>query len=131
MESVSGEFEVANMKQETYEDLGGDGKLARASGTQAFSGGLTGSGTVDWLMCYRADGTARLVGLQRVEGTLDGRTGSFVVEAKADFDGAESRGTWLVVPGSATGALAGLLGEGEFQAAPGRKASFKLAYRFE
>jgi hypothetical protein len=131
MPKISGEFEVGSMSEETYQDLGDGGKLTRAGGTQAFSGGLTGEGTIQWLMCYRADGSARFVGLQRVDGAVEGREGTFIIEAKGDFDGTGSKGTWTVIPGSGSGALEGLRGEGEFQASHGPKATFNLDYRFE
>ena len=131
MPKIIGEFEVGNMSEETYQDLGDGAKLTRAGGTQVFSGGVTGEGAVQWLMCYRADGSARFVGLQRIAGALDGRDGTFIVEANGDFDGAGSGGTWTVIPGSATGGLEGLRGEGEFHAAHGTPATFSLDYRFE
>jgi hypothetical protein len=128
MPNTTGEFQITNMSEETYKDLDGDGKITHASGTQAFSGGLTGEGAVDWLMCYRADGSARFVGLQRVQGSLDGKEGSFIVEAAGDFDGSESKGTWSVIANSGTGALAGLRGEGRFHASNGPTAMFSLDY---
>ena len=131
MANVSGEFQIANMKEDTYKDLDGDGKLTHASGTQTFSGGITGEGAVDWFMFYRADGSARFVGLQRVEGALDGKEGSFVVEASGDFDGKQSKGTWSVVPGSGTGDLTGMQGQGQFEASSGPTASYSLEYRLD
>ena len=74
-------------------------------------------------MVYGQDGTARYVGLQRIEGSLGGKEGSFVVESNGDFDGGEAKGTWVVIAGSGTGDLAGLTGEGTFTAPLGEKAT--------
>jgi hypothetical protein len=41
------------------------------------------------------------------------------------------KGDWFVVPGSGTGELAGLRGEGGFEAALGEHASITLDYWFE
>ena len=126
-----GSFEVTSWNETTYSELEGGGKLTRASVRQAFTGGMEGEGTVEWLMCYRADGTASWCGLQRVDGRVGERSGSLVLQVSGTFDGAEARGTWQVVPGSGTGQLQGLRGSGEMTAPHGSTASFSLEYDFE
>jgi hypothetical protein len=129
MPSATGEFEVKSWQKNTYQELEGEGKLTRASVTETFSGGITGSSEVEWLMCHRDDGSARFVGIQRIEGAVHGRNGSFVVESNGDFDGSQATGTWSVLPGSGTQDLADLRGEGGFQAPLGRTDSSTLEYR--
>lgn len=128
MSSATGEFAVGSWNEETYQELGGEGKLTRASVTGSLTGDITGSSETEWLMCYRQDGTANYVGLQRVDGSLGGKSGSFVVESNGIFDGGEAKGTWSVVAGSGTGDLAGLTGEGTFNAPLGEKATISLDY---
>jgi hypothetical protein len=127
LRDVVGEFRVTDMGEETYTERH-PGKLTRANGTQEFSGGIEGTGRVEWLMCYREDGTAEYVGIQEIDGTLDGRTGGFILTAAGSFDGRRSQGRWAVVTGSGTGDLAGIAGDGEFTAGPGPQASFRLSY---
>ena len=43
-------------------------------------------------MCYRDDETADFVGLQRVEGNLGERSGSFVLTSNGTFDGKVAAG---------------------------------------
>jgi hypothetical protein len=129
MSTATGEFEIASWSEDTYRELTGGAKLTKASVTQNFTGELSGRGEVEWLMCYQEDGSARFVGLQRVEGSLGGRDGTFVAEALGDFAGGRASGTWRVL--AATDGLAGLRGQGSFEAPPGPKASFRLEYRFE
>lgn len=100
--------------------------MTTATGTQRFSGAIEGDGRVAWLMCYRADGTARFVGLQRIDGTIDGRAGTLVIESVGDHDGTRSTGTWTVIEGSGTGALAGATGSGGFTAPGGMTVEYKL-----
>ncbi len=128
MARATGEFKITSWNEDTYKELEGGAKLTRASVTQGFTGDIEGEGAVEWLMCYSLEGTARFVGLQRVEGSLGGRGGSFVVECAGDFDGGQAKGNWKVVPGSATGDLTGLGGTGAFQAPLGSKASYNLDY---
>ncbi|MGZ5297935.1 MAG: DUF3224 domain-containing protein [Actinomycetota bacterium] len=130
MPSATAEFAVGSWNEETFLELGGEAKLTRASVTGSLSGDIAGTSETEWLMCYGPDGTARYVGLQRVDGTLDGKDGSFVVESNGNFDGGEANGTWSVVAGSGTGGLTGLSGEGTFSAPLGEKATITLDYTF-
>ena len=131
MAEAQGSFEVASWNEETYQERDGNGKLTRASVTQTFKGDIEGDGAVEWLMAYRPDGTAHFVGLQTVTGSIDARRGSFVLETIGDFDGKIATWKASVVPGSGTGDLEGLVGEGSFGAPHGSKASFELTYSFD
>ena len=55
-------------------------------------------------------GSAGYVALERVQGTLLGREGSFVLQHHGLMDGGAPQLGITVVPGSGTGALAGLAG---------------------
>jgi hypothetical protein len=98
---------------------------------QRFSGDLDGEGSVEWLMYYAEDGTARFVGLQRFSGRLGDRSGSFVLETQGTFDGGKAEGSWSVVPRSGTDELRGITGTGSFAAPHGPKADIELRYDFE
>ena len=56
------------------------------------------------------------IGYELVRGTLDGRTGTFVLAASGDHSGGVARTDVTVVPGSGTGELAGLRGAGHYAA---------------
>jgi hypothetical protein len=77
---------------------------------------------------HERDGEPRLVGLQRIEGSVGGRSGAFVIEATSDHDGTQSRGSWRIVNGSGTGELASSAGQGRFEAPGGRTATYRLDY---
>jgi hypothetical protein len=129
MTTAQGSFELASWKEETYEELGAGAKLTRAEVTQTFEGDISGEGSVQWLMAYRPDGTARFLGLQRVAGQVGERKGSFVLETIGEFDGKTATWTAEVVAGTATGELEGLTGHATFGAPHGPKATFELDYR--
>jgi hypothetical protein len=125
-------FTIEGWDEETYAELEDGGKLTQASVEQALSGDIEGEGHVEWLMCYRPDQTADFVGLQRITGRIGDRSGSLVLaQTDGTFDGGEARGTLSVMPGSASGDLAGLRGSGEFRAARGGEASISLDYEIE
>jgi hypothetical protein len=131
MTKAAGTFELASWDENTYEEMEDGAKLTQASVTQKFDGDIVGDGSVQWLMAYRGDGTARFVGLQRVNASIGDRKGSFILETAGDFDGKMATWDAAVVPGSADGDLEGLSGQGKFGAVHGPNASFELEYDLE
>src|SRR5262245_14492051 len=105
-------------------------KLTQASVTQTLEGDVTGQGTIEYLMSYAEDGSATFVGVQRVVGSLAGRSGTFVLLGRGSYDprAGEATMTWSVAPGSGTGELAGLKGEGSASATHTPPGSLSLRY---
>jgi Protein of unknown function (DUF3224) len=129
---ATGTFRIQGWDEKPYAEIEGGRKLTQASVKQAFAGDVEGEGSVEWLMCYRPDETADFVGLQRIVGQIEGRSGSLVLlQTEGTFDGKEARGRLSVVPGSGTGELDGLCGRGEFSAPHGGQPSISLEYDFE
>jgi hypothetical protein len=129
MSNAIGTFEITSMGEDTYHETEGGVKLTRARGAQRLTGDIEGHGSVEWLMCYLPDGSASFVGLQQIEGSVGGHTGSFVLEAIGMHDGKQSKATWSVVASSGTGELAPISGEGSFHAPSGPQATYNLEYR--
>lgn len=127
MAEARGQFDLTGWDEQPYDEYP-TGKLTRATVTQALSGDIEGTGKVEWLMCYREDGTADFVGMQVIEGSVAGRLGVFVSTTVGSFDGQLARGTWTIVSGSGRGDLTGIEGEGEFKAKHGPTAEFKFTY---
>jgi hypothetical protein len=128
METATGTFDVASASEEPYREVAGEARLTHALGTQTFNGDIVGEGSIHWLMCYLPDGGARMVGIQRIEGSICGRAGSVILEATGEHDGTGSRSKWRVIPGSGTGQLTGLTGEGSFEAKGGATVSYRLQF---
>ena len=103
-------------------------KLTRASVTKSFTGDIEGEGSVEYLMMYRADGSASFVGLERIVGRIDGKAGSFVLQRRGAFEGGVASEEYFVVPGSATGDLRGLEGNGSTALGHRTQYSFTLDY---
>ena len=124
-------FEVKAWEEKPYDESDEGPKLTRASVTKSFSGDIEGEGTVEYLMIHRDDGSASFVGLERVVGRVGDRSGSFVLQHTGTFEGGTAKTTWFVVPGSGTGDLRGLRGEGGFASAHAERYSITLDYDFE
>ena len=130
-EQAQGTIEITSWDEHPYVQIDDTRKLTRAAVVQRFTGDLDGQGEVEWLMCYRADGTADWLGLEWFQGALAGRHGSFVLRMNGTFDGSVARGDWHVVDGSGTGDLTGLTGTGRMEAPMGATATFVLDYDVE
>jgi Protein of unknown function (DUF3224) len=128
MVRATGTFTVRSWDESTYQELGGDAKLTKATVAFGMAGDITGEATWDSVMCYRPDGTAVYSGFQRVQGELAGVEGSFVLQADGEYASGEARSRWQVVEGSGTGGLAGLTGSGEAVASATPPGSFTLDY---
>jgi hypothetical protein len=124
-------FEMKSWNEKPYNEIEGLPKLTRASVTKSFKGDIEGEGTLEYLMMYRADGSASFVGLERIVGRFGGRSGSFVLQHSGTFEGGVAKATYFVVPGSGTGELRGLRGEGSFASGHAQDYPMTLDYDFE
>ena len=95
---------------ETYDDRDGV-SLGRIHIARTLHGDLEGTATAELLTAMTASGSAVYVAFDRIEGTLHGRRGSFVLHHRGV---AEADGTFgndgFVLADSGTGELAGLRG---------------------
>lgn len=124
-------FEIKSGDQTTYAEWGGDAKLTRANILRTYVGDLVGEGNFDLLTFYSNDHTGQFVGLERVNGTLHGRMGTFVMQLMGTFGSAGVQVKLTILPGSGTGELAGISGEGAFLPHTSHPVPIELNYEFE
>ena len=98
---------------------------------ESFSGDIEGASPVRALQTLRGDKSASMVSMQRFRGTLGARRGTFVLQGSETVENGRIKATWFVVPGSGTGDLAGLRGEGGFEGSFGKGSDGTLDYWFE
>ncbi len=98
---------------------------------ETFAGDIAGESTARALQVRRDDHSASLVSMQRFRGKLGGRQGTFVLQGSETVEAGRIRATWFVVPGTGTGELAGLRGEGGFEGQFGKGSDGTLDYWFE
>ena len=99
--------------------------------TEKFSGDIDGDSVVRALQVQRDDHSASMVSIQRFRGKLGGREGTFVLQGSEIVENGKIKATWFVVPGSGTGDLSGLRGEGGFDGDFGKGSDGMLDYWFE
>src|SRR6266536_4832862 len=120
---ATGTFTVKSWDEQPYAEADGGSKLTRASVTNTFQGDVEGESALEYLMIYLDGGSGSFIGLEQIAGRVGGRSGSFVLQHSGTFAGQTVNGTWSVVPGSGSGDLTGLRGEGGFVAEHGQQAT--------
>lgn len=117
MKQANATFAVKSWDEKPYRELADGSKFTQVGAVFTFEGGIAGESSEDYLMFYRADGAGNYVGMARVEGTLEGREGSFTVQISGTFDAVGVNVSWFVVPNSGTGELQGLTGQSSYNLA--------------
>jgi hypothetical protein len=122
---------VHKYEPSAYDEPAGGPVLTRIHVEESFAGDITGEGVVEFLQAASADGSASFVGIERVTSELGGRRGTFLLQDAGTVQGNIVSGDSFVIPGSGTGQLTGLRGEGGFRANLGEGAQVHLDYWFE
>ena len=127
-QTANARFAIKKWDEQACSEGQGLPKMTRASVTKTFTGELEGEGQVEYLMMYRSDGSATFVGLERITGRIGAKSGTFVLQRTGVFEGGQAKESYSVVPGSATGDLQGLLGDGSSAVGHGMEHPFTLSY---
>jgi hypothetical protein len=108
--SANGSFEVKINPLQPYNTAEG-AKLARMSIDKQFHGDLDAVSRGEMLSAMGGiEGSAGYVAIERVTGSLDGHTGSFVLQHNATMTRGQPYLNIIVVPDSGSGELAGITG---------------------
>jgi Protein of unknown function (DUF3224) len=116
-------FDVASWSESLVSDIDGEGTkagdayypnrgLTRAEVRYSYRGDIEGTGTVAYLIAYKAD-AAPVLGLERFEGSIGGHEGACVFRHVGSQDRGSVSGHLEVVPGMGTGGLEHLRGEAD------------------
>lgn len=118
-------FQVASWSETLYVDIDGVGTtradvyypkrgLTQAAVGYTYTGEIEGTGTLVYLIAYKAD-AAPVLGLEQFIGSIGGHEGSCVFRhiGSQDADGVSARVE--VIPGMGTGGLETLVGEAQLE----------------
>jgi hypothetical protein len=123
---ASGAFEV-KLSPQTRDEQVGDPTVGRMSIDKQFRGDLEAVSRGEMLAVRtETEGSAGYVAMERVSGTLDGRSGTFALQHSGTMTRGVPELLITVVPDSGTGELAGLTGRMKINIAGG-----KHSYEFE
>lgn len=107
--TIRGEFDVKMLPQPADPALGE--AIGRMALDKRFHGSLAAT-SKGHMLAFRSpvDGSAGYVAMEQVDGTLDGRKGTFVLQHSGTMDRGIASLVLTVVPDSGTGELLGLTG---------------------
>jgi hypothetical protein len=109
---ISGKFDVKLQPLETYTQGSSNIKLGRMSLDKIYSGKLTATSKGEMLSSSTSvKGSAGYVAIEQVIGTLEGRSGSFVLQHFGIMKKGETYLQIEIVPGSGTDELKGIFGK--------------------
>jgi hypothetical protein len=121
---ATGPFDVKVTPQEDKTDPA----IGRHVLDKQFHGDLEATSKGEMLSTGGAKGTGGYVAIEIVTGTLGGRTGTFALQHSGSMIDNAFTLIITVVPGSATGQLAGLTGKMNITIAPGGKHTYDFDY---
>ena len=117
---VKGEFEVKRTPQDAC-DLGDGVAAGHIRFDKRFRGALDATSVVHMLAVgTEVEGSAAYVAIERITGSLDGRTGAFFMQHNGVMDRGTPSLSITVVPDSGTGELKGLSGRMAIDITDGR-----------
>ena len=126
---AKGEFEVKRIPQEEL-DIGEGATVGHSRFDKRFHGPLDATSVVHMLAVMSAvPGSGAYVAMERIEGTLDGRRGSFFAQHNGVVDRGKPTLDLTVVPDTGTGDLTGLHGRIAIDIVDG-KHSYTFDYDF-
>jgi hypothetical protein len=126
MTRAVGTFKV-KLNPLALENISGEPLLGRLSIDKQFQGDLEAASQGQMLSAGTGtEGSAGYVAIERVSGSLHGRTGTFVLQHSGVMNRGAAQLAITVVPDSGTGELAGLSGEMSIDLADGQH-----SYEFE
>jgi len=78
-----------------------------------YEGVIEGEGSIQYLIAENKNLTGSTIALEKVTGSVDGRSGTFVFQQIGTFDHGKLNMTLTVLPGSGTDQLSGLCGQAQ------------------
>jgi hypothetical protein len=121
--NISGTYSVTKWDEHQYQLIEEHKKLTKATVEFEFNGDLKGTAFVEYLMFYSSFDSedmhaseAQYRGQMRVVGNLNGKNGSFVLSDIGTFKSGIAKSTVVVIPGSGTGELSNIMGDGSYAA---------------
>jgi Protein of unknown function (DUF3224) len=124
--NASSPFTNDRYDEEPYSESEGS-EFSRVHISRTFSGDLEGASTAE-LLIAKSEGGGGYVGHDRITGSLAGKSGGFVFQHTGLMGPEGVTNTGTIVPGSGTGELDGITGDGTMLADEDGNHSLTLEY---
>jgi Protein of unknown function (DUF3224) len=131
-ERAAGSFDVKVTPQKPDTQIARAANIGRLTIDKRFHGDLEATGKGE-MLAIQSDvpGSAGYVAMERVAGTLKGRSGGFILQHSATMSRGAPISSIVVVPDSGTGELRGISGRMTVTVATDGSHSYEFDFRFE
>lgn len=126
-----GQFKISQWDENAlYEDEGG-AKQSRASIKQEYSGDLTGTSNVEYIMQYQSAMSAEFVGYEEISAKINGKSVCFVLRHIGTFKAGVAKSEFNLVSQERGSKYTSVSGSGSFEAGAGGIADYEFILTFE
>jgi hypothetical protein len=127
-------FSLKSWDEKPYLEMDNGAKLTRSHVAFTYDGDIKGESKLEYLMSYNEDGSGTAIGLERIEGSVGDKKGTFIIQHSGTFtkvgEMVTVNGTWSLVPGSGTGDLKTLQINGKREL-EGQKEKYPFTFEYE
>ncbi|WP_372627869.1 DUF3224 domain-containing protein [Arsukibacterium sp.] len=123
---LNGTFQITGWDESPYLEDDDGTKQSHAKITQTYSGEIEGSSQLQYLMSYQIGGSALFVGFETVSASVNGKSGSFVVQHTGKFEAGVATSNFEIVPNSGKSGLSGISGKGFFKSGENGQANYEF-----
>jgi len=131
MKIYAGKFKITAWSEQPCQEIASGKKFARSSVKHTYSGDLNGESAVEYIIYYVSESESEFVGLEFFEGSLNGRTGTFVLRHAGTMKDGISRSNWIVTPASGTSGLSDVVGKGRYKTLNQEEAAYEFTVKNE
>lgn len=114
MTQITAAFDFDSWDEQEVLDVEG-ARIVRTTFVKRFTGDLEGTSRGEMVMAHALQGSAAYTGYERVEATLTGRRGSFILRHNAWMAQGAGSSEVVVMDSSGTGELIGLSGTADIE----------------
>lgn len=128
---TKGKFRVERWEENSFSEKENAHRLTKASVEKIYWGDIEGRGIVEYLFLFNTDGSAQVYGLERFEGRIEDKHGSFVMEHSGTFEKGIADLNWNIVEHSGTDDLKNIAGHVEFRSGNQEEYEFSLEHHLK
>lgn len=127
MKIAEGVFQITGWNETPYSEGDNGVKQSYAKVSQSYSGAIEGTSTVHYLMSYQSAGSALFTGFETLTATIEGKTGTVVIQHHGTFEQGVASSSFVIVPGSGKNQWSGLTGSGSFRSTENGQAKYQFS----
>jgi len=123
MQTLTGQFQIKDWQETTQSENEGL-KRSLANVKLEYSGDITGSSELQYLLSYQADGSADFVGFEHVKASINGKSRNLILRHLGRFVDGVASSQFVVIQSSIEDKLIGA--KGDFTSGENGRAHFTI-----